>query len=58
MRLKKGKYAGLDIEQVPTNYLIWLSNSNGYKKAYNQQERDEIAKVLNNLPKPKAIKFW
>ncbi len=58
MTIKEGKYKGMDINQVPDNYLLWLSNQPSYGKKYKKAEREEIAKRLAVMPKPKPPKFW
>jgi len=50
MIIKDGKYKGMDINQVPDNYLLWLSNQPSYGKKYKKAEREEIAKRLAVMP--------
>ena len=58
MIIKDGKYKGMDVNQVPDNYLLWLSNQPSYGKKYKKAEREEIAKRLSVMPKQKLPKFW
>jgi hypothetical protein len=48
MRLNFGKFAGLDLEEIPTNYLRWLYQSTRETNADIRREFLERGELLDN----------
>lgn len=57
--IKEGKYKGYAIDQVPDNYLLWMTNQKSFSKDYNQETRDKIFTRLSNRPKKAPrVNLW